>query len=201
MSTISTASLVALLAEGVDRNRMPRFFAHSTVVALLAEGVDRNSPIFDYVDPYCESPSSRRAWIEIVANTGHCAPTYVALLAEGVDRNMLVRLVSFQCALSPSSRRAWIEIGMAALLPLVSWSPSSRRAWIEIDSSVGISGLEPVSPSSRRAWIEIYAQKPACVCCGVALLAEGVDRNSSKNPKGASAPRSPSSRRAWIEII
>ena len=79
----------------------------------------------------------------------------VALLAEGVDRNTV------RCAAACA----------------VKWSPSSRRAWIEIRQAVRPAGGSG-SPSSRRAWIEI-AGKP----CGseqrkVALLAEGVDRNT-----------------------
>ena len=35
-------SVVALLAEGVDRNRSARAFLRAATVALLAEGVDRN---------------------------------------------------------------------------------------------------------------------------------------------------------------
>ena len=59
-------ALVALLAEGVDRNVMPCGWDRVALVALLAEGVDRNtvispSPVMDTL-----SPSSRRAWIEIV---------------------------------------------------------------------------------------------------------------------------------------
>ena len=57
------------------------------LVALLAEGVDRNNERDDKVAERNLSPSSRRAWIEIQ----WCASTkrngYVALLAEGVDRN------------------------------------------------------------------------------------------------------------------
>ena len=56
-------------------------------VALLAEGVDRNrrARAARAVAPL--SPSSRRAWIEIPlrGQTGHKG--HVALLAEGVDRN------------------------------------------------------------------------------------------------------------------
>ena len=37
-----TCGLVALLAEGVDRNPMPGWNIAMMVVALLAEGVDRN---------------------------------------------------------------------------------------------------------------------------------------------------------------
>ena len=33
------------------------------------------------------SPSSRRAWIEIILIIGYYSSTLVALLAEGVDRN------------------------------------------------------------------------------------------------------------------
>ena len=59
-------AVVALLAEGVDRNRIGYLTAtFNFLVALLAEGVDRNKV-------YC-------AYDEIVE---------VALLAEGVDRNM-----------------------------------------------------------------------------------------------------------------
>ena len=59
------------------------------------------------------------------------------------------------------------------------------------------------SPSSRRAWIEIepalrHAGRENCV----ALLAEGVDRNSRRTtPLRPTNRSSPSSRRAWIEII
>ena len=56
---------VALLAEGVDRNSKPGDYDYVARVALLAEGVDRNDK--DYLDSLSitESPSSRRAWIEI----------------------------------------------------------------------------------------------------------------------------------------
>ena len=79
---------VALLAEGVDRNScMSAMLSPRLSVALLAEGVDRNWSL-----TYCPtvmplSPSSRRAWIEIIA----------VVKAQHGHR-------------SPSSRRAWIEI-------------------------------------------------------------------------------------------
>ena len=82
---------VALLAEGVDRNHSSFQLWRVSRVALLAEGVDRN---VEYALPKAEafaSPSSRRAWIEILilsaASCSHC----VALLAEGVDRNIFRR--------------------------------------------------------------------------------------------------------------
>ena len=79
--------------------------------------------------------------------------------------------------LSPSSRRAWIEIKIRNCNWKYSQSPSSRRAWIEID------GL---------GW-KLWPQQ-------VALLAEGVDRNSGSSECTSDHRESPSSRRAWIEM-
>ena len=80
--------LVALLAEGVDRNQLEDLLnGMNTEVALLAEGVDRN-----FVDAQIFSPFD------------------VALLAEGVDRNISAFGDSKDAMRSPSSRRAWIEI-------------------------------------------------------------------------------------------
>ena len=56
-------------------------------VALLAEGVDRNLKVTGLLVELCESPSSRRAWIEILWLLLGLIALYVALLAEGVDRN------------------------------------------------------------------------------------------------------------------
>ncbi len=57
------------------------------------------------------------------------------------------------------------------------------------------------SPSSRRAWIEIDLYKEqADLTQQVALLAEGVDRNTLIGADGNTYYPSPSSRRAWIEI-
>ena len=58
-------------------------------VALLAEGVDRNCDFYFFFVPNRLSPSSRRAWIEIVGSRRVCLQLRrVALLAEGVDRNV-----------------------------------------------------------------------------------------------------------------
>ena len=57
---------VALLAEGVDRNSDDKVIDALYCVALLAEGVDRNQPPPAPDDTPEESPSSRRAWIEIL---------------------------------------------------------------------------------------------------------------------------------------
>ena len=81
--------VVALLAEGVDRNKEVNALFNSIRVALLAEGVDRNP--HDGVDRLraAMSPSSRRAWIEICFCCCLFLKDGVALLAEGVDRNRL----------------------------------------------------------------------------------------------------------------
>ena len=134
------------------------------------------------------SPSSRRAWIEILeAKTSNFGKENVALLAEGVDRNMKRLRKAVKEPLSPSSRRAWIEIrkstrclttfAVALLAEGVDRngpahrfrrprqrSPSSRRAWIEIRHFLHLP-FDTVSPSSRRAWIEMvfrYAIPPPC---------------------------------------
>ena len=170
--------LVALLAEGVDRN----VFAHKLLPVLPQSPSSRRAWIEMY---HCEthdkavlSPSSRRAWIEISASILHGTHAAVALLAEGVDRNIYCATSCRVRFPSPSSRRAWIEIsGWMATLKRKRTSPSSRRAWIEI--------AEPYH------WQDRYV---------VALLAEGVDRNRPL-AQGSHADRvSPSSRRAWIEI-
>ena len=57
------------------------------MVALLAEGVDRNSIEGEAERVEVESPSSRRAWIEIGWRYIRGRSPSVALLAEGVDRN------------------------------------------------------------------------------------------------------------------
>ena len=61
-------------------------------VALLAEGVDRNIPMKPPTTTHNESPSSRRAWIEMMQFSFlFLVESLVALLAEGVDRNMIRR--------------------------------------------------------------------------------------------------------------
>ena len=127
-------------------------------VALPAEGVDRNTP-----SPYRrfqikESPSPRRAWIEISERLGVSRSHYVALPAEGVDRNESPAVYCENCNASPSPRRAWIEIlrGRRPVLRLLG-SPSPRRAWIEISWKCQGLPRAPRSPSPRRAWIEMVS--------------------------------------------
>ena len=59
-------------------------------VALLAEGVDRNIDAANMALANTQSPSSRRAWIEISPASHLTQALSVALLAEGVDRNWAV---------------------------------------------------------------------------------------------------------------
>ena len=89
-------SVVALLAEGVDRNKYVAPVAGALKVALLAEGVDRNSSFSLMQAAGILSPSSRRAWIEICRCSGIASPAVVALLAEGVDRNFRLVLLHGQ---------------------------------------------------------------------------------------------------------
>ena len=122
-----------------------------------------------------QSPSARRAWIEI-------------------------RVYSLGCesGQSPSARRAWIEIvfvrgkpkrldcrpphggrGLKYTIIILQaidlWSPSARRAWIEILKKPRFNVCSWSSPSARRAWIEMpyYAQQIDRYF--VALRTEGVD--------------------------
>ena len=64
----------------------------------------------------------------------------------------------------------------------------------------GVFSLFLLSPSSRRAWIEITPEPISRNRSMVALLAEGVDRNTITEVQGSYGRLSPSSRRAWIEI-
>ena len=103
----------------------------------------------------------------------------VALLAEGVDRNTEAPQNLAELQKSPSSQRAWIEM------------PMNRLKFFQ----------RIRSPSSQRAWIEIMDIKKLAELLGVALLAEGVDRNNNSPMNGRKSKESPSSQRAWIEII
>ena len=139
--------------------------------------MDRNKEINALFNSIRKSPSSRRAWIEIVSH-----------------------LANYTGFSSPSSRRAWIEIRQRDQWLQQSVSPSSRRAWIEIVHGLLTEPEISGSPSSRRAWIEIQPERAAQKRPQVALLAEGVDRNYDGSAWAAMTGRSPSSRRAWIEI-
>ena len=80
-------AFVALHPEGVDRNIMQVLYERGYLVALHPEGVDRNRFCRPWKHGMGESPSTRRAWIEII-NTN----------------------IFTNAKRSPSTRRAWIEI-------------------------------------------------------------------------------------------
>ena len=124
------------------------------------------------------SPSSRRAWIEILPSCPMLPCISVALLAEGVDRNS--KAVCGCAGLDV----ALLAEGVDRNCQFADWR--SMNFW---------------SPSSRRAWIEIEVQREAIRALLVALLAEGVDRNLWFQQLHKPGDRSPSSRRAWIEIL
>ena len=65
---------VALLAEGVDRNFEVGGLEYNADVALLAEGVDRNCFVQTHPITPPVSPSSRRAWIEMVIDDSEDLP-------------------------------------------------------------------------------------------------------------------------------
>ena len=83
---------VALLAEGVDRNKLT---GHGRIDFARSPSSRRAwieiPTTLSRTASAARSPSSRRAWIEItVTPNGFCA-SCVALLAEGVDRNYYTR--------------------------------------------------------------------------------------------------------------
>ena len=103
------------------------------LVALLAEGVDRNPRLDASLPALYASPSSRRAWIEIHKLPMLCELWKVALLAEGVDRNISCDA----CPMITKSVALLAEgvdrnIFLLWTSTVTEMSPSSRRAWIEI---------------------------------------------------------------------
>ena len=169
--------LVALLAEGVDRNIQGPDTEEVLLVALLAEGVDRNLRDSARLDQILLSPSSRRAWIEMYEENDLPRPDHVALLAEGVDRNSVREFPVCCPGTSPSSRRAWIEILHNRVSELISLVALLAEGVDRNSTNWTLTG-----PST------------------VALLAEGVDRNNCHLKHSFTLNWSPSSRRAWIEI-
>ena len=142
--------------------------------------MDRNLSAAEPGSEPVESPSTRRAWIEI------------PLLAD--DHVFKV--------LSPSTRRAWIEIAIlkVGLKPSLQ-SPSTRRAWIEILCPIALTirvfvALHPEGVDRNHKAHGITVAKSV-----VALHPEGVDRNRPCLIREVYRAGSPSTRRAWIEIF
>ena len=88
----SVSRVVALHPEGVDRNQGFRLCAGVQLdVALHPEGVDRNTGNWEQAWSGVQSPSTRRAWIEIVSRRPYGRRCWiVALHPEGVDRNFVL---------------------------------------------------------------------------------------------------------------
>ena len=141
-------AMVALLAEGVDRNVYDDNVGFGLSVSPSSRRAWIEIRAMNTVWCSTASPSSRRAWIEICTGGRKCRYEAVALLAEGVDRNLASVDADPDKDKSPSSRRAWIEMmGGLGVFAQEDTSPSSRRAWIEIaehsDISVGNLGRPP----------------------------------------------------------
>ena len=134
----STAGVVALRKESVDRNAERLCNALKHLVALRKESVDRNVGDAKSVSIIAKSLSARRAWIEITSCWRVSGRT-----------------------LSLSARRAWIEITAQTAKNTSIASLSARRAWIEIEITLQTVLLVSVSLSARRAWIEIEAPSSA----------------------------------------
>ena len=101
---------------------------------------------------------------------------------------------------SPSSRRAWIEIQPFLQNNRAQASPSSRRAWIEIALLYFLALAWLVALLAEGVDRNTQTAKRVKNINVVALLAEGVDRNEADARNGTRYRESPSSRRAWIEI-
>ena len=125
------------------------------------------------------SPSSRRAWIEILVYIGPTIPGVVALLAEGVDRN--------SSCINLRHRRAAV-----ALL-----AEGVDRNNISLKFSAEDRDVALLAEGVDRNCAKQYRQP----CEQVALLAEGVDRNTATLAANPYVLASPSSRRAWIEML
>ena len=123
------------------------------------------------------SPSSRRAWIEILPTPNPPSAEYVALLAEGVDRNHCAYYYDYNklvALLAEGVDRNALQCLGRCLLAVALLAEGVDRNIKRLRKAV----KEPLSPSSRRAWIEIFQLFAAWYCFAVALLAEGVDRNT-----------------------
>ena len=155
-----------------------RDFVSVFAVALLAEGVDRNTPFLKKHRYHQWSPSSQRAWIEII-----------------------YAVEARPAAGSPSSQRAWIEIAYKLLRQAAKYVALLAEGVDRNRETAAAWPTEAGSPSSQRAWIEIEKKHLQMTSRWVALLAEGVDRNRSWITVIWTSITSPSSQRAWIEIV
>ena len=119
------------------------------VVALLAEGVDRNFVVPVSYHTTAGSPSSQRAWIEISLHSYDCAEVVSPSSQRAWIEIWIARWMEPRRPPSPSSQRAWIEIGQRPGRFYFPESPSSQRAWIEIESTRFLSTSKMRRPPRR----------------------------------------------------
>ena len=154
-----------------------RDFVSVFAVALLAEGVDRNKRFMGENDTGPWSPSSRRAWIEIVPEVLVKIRFPVALLAEGVDRNKIALTDEHNIMVALLAEGVDRNTFDGKHRLAQSRSPSSRRAWIEIPVFCGDGKADVVALLAEGVDRNGYQEAWAEYRMKVALLAEGVDRN------------------------
>ena len=194
------------------------------MVALRTEGVDRNvagpgvcerpeqSPsarrawieiLFQSVPiRRMRSPSARRAWIEIRRAKAQKQTELVALRTEGVDRNR--RLEKALATQHVALRTEGVDRNVNSYMNMrdLEKSPSARRAWIEISSLAAPLLLKNVV-ALRTEGVDrnVNSYMNMRDLEKVALRTEGVDRNVDEADSVKQAMRSPSARRAWIEML
>ena len=82
--------MVALLAEGVDRNELGGAQLQHVRQSPSSRRAWIEIELGGAQLQHVRSPSSRRAWIEMTKKPDSSSAKRVALLAEGVDRNLLL---------------------------------------------------------------------------------------------------------------
>ena len=146
-----------------------------------------------------KSPSSRRAWIEINSNLYPVFFWFVALLAEGVDRNTRLwnsHVAALVVALLAEGVDRNISFSILNNSPLVALLAEGVDRNHFGHAQVRGEDVALLAEGVDRNW-RLRSSAPTTT---VALLAEGVDRNSIRAATNHSSTLSPSSRRAWIEI-
>ena len=169
---------VALLAEGVDRNGIMHYLARYLVLSPSSRRawIEMLHTWIPRRTPW--SPSSRRAWIEITLPRHRAHFAMVALLAEGVDRNASCKYLSASSAV--------VALLAEGVDRNVSFRSMSRAMCVAL-----------LAEGVDRNVLHLSA----VVLLSVALLAEDVDRNEPAGWFDKDDFQSPSSRRAWIYTV
>ena len=125
-----------------------------------------------------ESPSPRRAWIEI-----------------SVPKRLRGLTVS-----SPSPRRAWIEMPASQRLYAIPTSPSPRRAGIEMARLMVDSRRRAGRPPHGGRGLKLTSRQMRQIVSSGRPPHGGRGLKCQSPRKAIALSRSPSPRRAWIEI-